>query len=67
MSFAAWRNVNARDGFVERPWPRRSGTIDAEAVRVAGREHELPVGADPGAAVQQEQRLAVAAIFVVQR
>src|SRR5438093_6210888 len=26
-SLAAWRNVNVLDGFVERPWPRRSGTI----------------------------------------
>ena len=48
------------------PMPAQVGDDDAEAGRIAGGEHQLPVGADPGAAMEQEQRLAGAAILVVQ-
>ena len=42
------------------------GHDDAEAGGIAASEHQCPVGADAGAAVQQQQRLAVAAVLVVQ-
>ena len=42
------------------------GHDDAEPAGIAGREHQLPVGADAGAAVQQEQWIARSAILVVQ-
>src|SRR4029450_2926754 len=39
---------------------------DAASAGIAGREHQLPIGADAGAAVQQEQRIPRSAILVVQ-
>ena len=39
--------------------------MTSEAGGIAGGEHQLPVGADAGAAVQEQQRLAVAAVVVV--
>ena len=48
MSAAAWRNVNARDGLVERPWPRRSGTMTRKpsgspAVKTSFQSAPMPV------------------------
>ena len=46
--------------------PAQVGDDDAEPAGIAGGEDQLPVGADAGAAVEQQQRVPVAAILVVQ-
>jgi hypothetical protein len=48
------------------PVAAKVGNDDAEALRVAGREHQLPVSADAGAAVQQEQWIPGSTILVMQ-
>ena len=48
------------------PVSAQVGHDDSEAVRIAASEDELPIAADAGAAVQEQQRVATAALFVVE-
>ena len=48
------------------PVSAQVGHDDSEAVRIAAGEDDLPIAADAGAAMQEQQWVAVAALFVVE-